>query len=110
MEFSYALADQYSMPKVYAGLVIGLSMIACIVGCFILFILRTTTAIKIKKIDGRLRDSALVMTIQMAKAEAAFNESKKRISNGTAPEGNKYKSVNKDNDSDEGGNDIYANN
>ena len=74
LQFSYHLADIYPFWQVYTVLGVGLLIIACMVGCYILFILKITTAVKIKKLDVNLKDSAMIMTIELAKARAAFNE------------------------------------
>jgi len=55
--------------------VTGLMVIACLVGCYIVGVLRVTTRAKIQKVNNKLKDSALIMTIEMSKARAAFNES-----------------------------------
>ena len=75
LEFTYHLVDMISLDVILAGLALSALVLSCGVGCYILFILRTTTAVKIQKIDGKLKDSALIMTIEMAKARAAYNES-----------------------------------
>ena len=78
LEFSYNLIDQIPLDLIVIGVVLIVTILSCIVGCYILFILRTTTAVKIQKIDGKLKDSALIMTVELAKARAAYNESQIR--------------------------------
>lgn len=41
-------------------------------------ILRVTTGVKVKNLNGKLRDSALIMTVELNKARAAYNESQRR--------------------------------
>jgi hypothetical protein len=52
----------------------ALALLSCIIGCFILFVLKKTTAVKITKAALKLKDAALVMSIEMNKAETAHKE------------------------------------
>ena len=47
LEFTYHLKDIYSLDFIMTALGIAAMTLACCVGCYILFILRTTTAVKI---------------------------------------------------------------
>ena len=46
-------------------------LLSCIIACFIGFVLQKTTSVKITRASQRLKDSALVMSIEMNKAETA---------------------------------------
>lgn len=54
------------------------TIIGCLVGGFILFILKKTTQVKIKKLEGKLKDEAIYMSIEMSKAREAYNDSMQR--------------------------------
>jgi len=69
------LVDYVNTITTFSVLGAGLAVIALGVGCYIVFILRVTSGVKIQKINGKLRDSALIMTVELSKARAAFNES-----------------------------------
>ena len=108
LEFSYNLIDQIPLDLIVIGVVLIVTILSCIVGCYILFILRTTTAVKIQKIDGKLKDSALIMTVELAKARAAYNESqirqgKKPVADSYAKKNEKYQSLNRNEDDEDNG-------
>ena len=46
-------------------------VLSCLIACFIEFILQKTTSVKITKAAAKLKDAALVMSIEMNKAEEA---------------------------------------
>ena len=46
-------------------------LLSCIIACFIGFVLQKTTSVKISRAANKLKDSALVMSIEMNKAETA---------------------------------------
>lgn len=75
IQFTYHLVDYVNTITTFSVLGAGLAVIALGVGCYIVFILRVTSGVKIQKINGKLRDSALIMTVELSKARAAFNES-----------------------------------
>jgi hypothetical protein len=52
-------------------------VLSCIIACFIGFVLQKTTTVKINKAAQKLKDSALVMSIEMNKAETAHTAYKK---------------------------------
>mgnify|MGYP000082165593 FL=1 len=76
--FTYHLIDIIPTTTLLGALGLGLMIIGCAVGCYILFIIRTTSRVKIRKVEGKLKDSATIMTIEMSRARAAFNESQIR--------------------------------
>jgi hypothetical protein len=76
--FTYHLIDIIPTTTLLGALGLGLMIIGCAVGCYILFIIRTTSGVKIRKVEGKLKDSATIMTIEMSRARAAFNESQIR--------------------------------
>jgi hypothetical protein len=49
----------------------ALLILSLIVGCFVLFILKQTTRLKINKAAPKFRDAAIVMSIETSKAQAA---------------------------------------
>jgi uncharacterized membrane protein YdbT with pleckstrin-like domain len=48
--------------------------ISCLIACFIGFVLGKTTTVRIRKAGSKIKDAALVMSIEMNKAEAAHHK------------------------------------
>jgi uncharacterized iron-regulated membrane protein len=61
------------MWAILASLFGCMLVIAMVVSCYILFILRTTSNVKVRKLNRYLKDPAIIMTVEIAKARAAFN-------------------------------------
>ena len=45
-----------------------------LVGIYILVIIRNTTSVQIKKLESGIKDPSMIMTFELAKSRAAFNE------------------------------------
>ena len=70
-EFSYGMQDTTFwgyFPQIFFG---GLVVILCLIGIFIQFIISRTTQSKLAKAVAKIKDSALVISIEMNKAKAA---------------------------------------
>ena len=68
------------MPIIESGgaLVGAIFILASLVGCFILFILSKSTNVKLANSENKIKDHAIIISIEMNKARSAFNEIQRR--------------------------------
>ena len=84
----YELYDRFSSNLIFVTFSMGLLILSLLVGCFVLFILKQTTRMKLSKAAPKFRDAAISISIETSKA-AASNDAY-LAKNGLAPEKNEY--------------------
>jgi hypothetical protein len=52
--------------------------LASLVGCFVLFILGKSTNVKLANSENKIKEHAIIISIEMNKSRAAFNEIQRR--------------------------------
>ena len=78
LQFSFGTVDIYSFTLSGSVICAGVFLISSIVGCFILFILSKSTEVKLSNSENKIKDHAIIISIEMNKARAAFNEINRR--------------------------------
>jgi hypothetical protein len=74
LQFTYGTVDYYPLftsASIVAG---GVFVLACSVGCLILFILSKSTTAKLETSENQVKENGVIISIEMNKARAAFNE------------------------------------
>jgi len=71
--FSYQLEDYLSLKYVGGVFAAYMTLISCMVGCFVLFVLKKTTQIRLGRARAKIVEASLSMAIQMSKAQAAYD-------------------------------------
>jgi uncharacterized membrane protein len=70
-EFSYKVVQTTFWKQFFIMSVAAAIVLSCLIACFIGFVLQKTTSVKISRAAAKLKDSAIVMSIEMNKAETA---------------------------------------
>ena len=91
---TYQIYDVYSANLIFTAFSFAVFILSMLVGCFVLFILKQTTKVKINKAAPKFRDAAIVMSIETSKAQAANDAYLSK--NGLPPERNQYAEVTRD--------------
>ena len=78
LQFSYNSVNFISTYNLTLAVCTSVFLVSCFVACFILVILQKASNVKLDKAENKVKNSAVIMSIQMAKARAAFNEMQRR--------------------------------
>ena len=78
LQFTYSTVDLYPISTSLSVVIGGIFILASSVGCLILFILTKSTDAKLNTSENQVKEHGVIISIEMNKARAAFNEIQRR--------------------------------
>jgi hypothetical protein len=78
LQFTYSTVDYYPLSTTSSAVAGAVFILASSVGCLILFVLTKSTDAKLGSSENQVKENGVIISIEMNKARAAFNEMQRR--------------------------------